>query len=64
MSMTKRAWIISTLTHYVVESNGNIFNYNVQPTERNGYTNIKNAKAQLYRAKRMLHDDTLVVTTI
>ena len=64
MAHTKRVWIVSTQTHYVVERNGLCFTYNLRPTERNGYTSVHDARVQLYRARRELRDESLTVMTL
>lgn len=61
MCDTKRVWIIDKRTNYVIERNGQLFSFQLIMTERNGYTDVKEAKKQMYSARRALHTDKLTL---
>jgi len=64
MSNTKRVWIVDAVSHFVVERNGPIFQLQLRPTERNGYTSVKEAKHVLYNARRALHAPYLQIMKV
>ena len=64
MSHTKRVWIVDAVSHFVVERHGMIYQYQLNPTERNGYTSVKEAKRVLYNARRALHAPYLQIMKV
>jgi hypothetical protein len=64
MSHTKRVWIVDVVSHFVVERHGAVFQYQINPTERNGFTSTKEAKRVLYVARKALRAPYLQIMKV
>lgn len=62
-SVSKRAWIIDARNRFVVEQNGCVFQYQLYPTERNGYSTVLTARQVMRRAEKALGSHSLVILT-